>query len=735
MSDTYQTTQNNRQYYTANNKRIYVYKRDTSELSIPFKKSYRDGIIKSLPKNFPLAYNKFSKRFVDKVKIFTKKGAFRKPYQRLLDEEARQAIPELQLVTTNVEEMYGFLYTNTTFQLQGGDISMIDTVFQNLINQMNDPNAYYRVFIDYNDKFASTSLVLGNQFTVQMITDILEKIAQSAGAIENLGDLNIVLQKRSVPVGGKVNRNNTDLFLDNRKGYVPIDNDDNLCGQQCVVLGLMKYKLREKIIRGEKSINLKLKTFCNQYGLFGEMSFHDFDKIENAKVVIIDNKFEVFHITNKELTDIPSIYVYYNFVDKHYTLITNINAFSNDKHNQKKWCETCNKIILQKYYTTHKCETIKCGCCFTEYDCQEELDMHFKKPNWVNCLQCNMPCPSQECLIKHQSNMMGVKSSKFRCDGTRWRCYDCKKWFDIDHKEEHKCGEIKCTNCDIYHMKADNHRCFIQPLEMKDKSVQKDIYVYDFESKFDDNNTHIVNLVVVMKMYDNDFKLIFYDINSFGEWVLKQSNSIFIAHNGKAYDTWLLHKHYVLKTGNYPNKIILAGNKIMSMTLKSNKFIDSINHVASSLEKMPSVFGLDENKYKKGYFPYKFNTDKNQNYVGKIPDIQYYEPNKMSSKKRVDFFIWYESQKDVVYDFKNELLEYCESDVLILKNAMEVYRDSAMEFNEGIDPLDCTTIAGYCMKVFRTNHLKESKIAVLHKDEYEFCKRGFFGGRTNAINL
>jgi hypothetical protein len=67
---------------------------------------------------------------------------------------------------------------------------------------------------------------------------------------------------------------------------------------------------------------------------------------------------------------------------------------------------------------------------------------------------------------------------------------------------------------------------------------------------------------------------------------------------------------------------------------------------------------------------------------------------------------------------------------------LEIYRNDAIQFNEGLDPLLSPTIASYCMKVFRTNHLLDSEtIAVLNKEEYAFCKRAFFGGRTNAIKL
>ena len=97
--------------------------------------------------------------------------------------------------------------------------------------------------------------------------------------------------------------------------------------------------------------------------------------------------------------------------------------------------------------------------------------------------------------------------------------------------------------------------------------------------------------------------------------------------------------------------------------------------------------------------------------------------------KRSEFLEWYQTQKDVVYNFQKELREYCIDDVRILKEAMEIYQTNGKEFNEGLDPLACTTIASYCMKVYRTLHLPDSEtIGVLTKEEHDFVRRGFFGG-------
>ena len=82
----------------------------------------------------------------------------------------------------------------------------------------------------------------------------------------------------------------------------------------------------------------------------------------------------------------------------------------------------------------------------------------------------------------------------------------------------------------------------------------------------------------------------------------------------------------------------------------------------------------------------------------------------MKPEKKKDFEQWYKAQdKNALWDLQKETLEYCISDVVLLKEALNVYRKNAMEFNKGLDPLLHPTIASYCMKVYRVNHLKDSK--------------------------
>jgi hypothetical protein len=101
-------------------------------------------------------------------------------------------------------------------------------------------------------------------------------------------------------------------------------------------------------------------------------------------------------------------------------------------------------------------------------------------------------------------------------------------------------------------------------------------------------------------------------------------------------NTFLTTRTDVLRTG-----LVLDGNEVMLMKYKSNMYIDSLSQVASALEDLPKLFGLDQSRFKKGFFPYNFNTHENAGYVGPIPDASWYDPHMMKTTKKKEFEAWY----------------------------------------------------------------------------------------------
>ena len=91
-------------------------------------------------------------------------------------------------------------------------------------------------------------------------------------------------------------------------------------------------------------------------------------------------------------------------------------------------------------------------------------------------------------------------------------------------------------------------------------------------------------------------------------------------------------------------------------------------------------------------------------------------------RERKELLEWLSERKDEVFDFRKELLEYCRSDVDILRQAClkfrellmsatgmqrEVINEKEMKWFKAVDPFDSVTIASVCMNVFRTKFIEE----------------------------
>ena len=189
----------------------------------------------------------------------------------------------------------------------------------------------------------------------------------------------------------------------------------------------------------------------------------------------------------------------------------------------------------------------------------------------------------------------------------------------------------------------DDHYCYMQKSKIKESSVN---YIfYDFETKLDKNNMHVVNYCIAH--YYDGTEFIFHNLDDFCKWMFtkKHKNFTVLAHYGKGYDIQFVQEWLV----NHSLKpdVILNGQKILQLEVKNDyniRFIDSISFTLMPLRDFPKTFGLDE--LSKGYFPYKFNTDENQNYKGPYPDKLYYGYDEMTKKNREDFDVWYKSIKD-----------------------------------------------------------------------------------------
>ena len=157
---------------------------------------------------------------------------------------------------------------------------------------------------------------------------------------------------------------------------------------------------------------------------------------------------------------------------------------------------------------------------------------------------------------------------------------------------------------------------------------------------------------------------------------------------------------------------VSIGAKVLSFRSDQITFKDSLCFLPLPLSAFPVKFGLTE--LHKGYFPHLFNTAENQAYKGTIPDIQFYDPDGMSPKKRDDFLQWHANKDATNYRFNlvDEMKAYCESDVKLLKAGCRSFIDQ-LKREADFDPLEkCITIASACHCYWRQKCLEPRTIAI-----------------------
>ena len=132
------------------------------------------------------------------------------------------------------------------------------------------------------------------------------------------------------------------------------------------------------------------------------------------------------------------------------------------------------------------------------------------------------------------------------------------------------------------------------------------------------------------------------------------------------------------------------------------RFIDSISFIPQPLRDFPKTFSLVE--LAKGYFSHRFNTSANQSYIGNYPEKVDYGYIEMTKANKKLFDEWYDTTKNMVFNFKEEMHKYCKSDVDILRRGCLQLKELFVQISN-IDPFQYITIAGVCMTIYKNEFL------------------------------
>ena len=382
-------------------------------------------------------------------------------------------------------------------------------------------------------------------------------------------------------------------------------------------------------------------------------------------------------------------------------------------------CTTCKHVLkLSKEVTadTHRCGEYMCPMC-RQYVMPGHLcfqrakepkpsfpkfiffDMETTQDTYIECDCADPNNHTGGCLHGKQEHKVNLVVSQSACDNCLHESVD--KYSCCD-----KCGS-RCQKCNTWDEDKNN---FAKPPCAKTCGLRQKVFYGDTAA------------------------------NDFCQWLFTEQHAHFtvISHNGRSFDNFPILK-YVIDQSIRP-KTIFNGSKVMYMEVAKSlniRFIDSLNFLPMKLAALPKCFGLTE--LKKGYFPHYFNVKENQTYRNRYPAAHYYAADSMSDTDRQQFLAWHTEkvQNQELFDFHKELIDYCISDVDILRQAClkfwNLVRETTGEWEmvpnkkgipkrklvRSIDPFQQVTIASVCSDIFRKKFLEEEwRVTMKNKQGY-----------------
>ena len=404
--------------------------------------------------------------------------------------------------------------------------------------------------------------------------------------------------------------------------------------------------------------------------------------------------------------------------------------------NRNYWCEDCNTAYSTEDAAHHPCNGKTCRAC----DLRTCPDFDKLRQPTLECPRCWLCFFGPRCLQHHQS--------KNQCS-KRKRCRACCKVYKVDRKRAHRCGYADCPSCGQF-VHLETHKCFIQPPpppppQTPDSTPPPKLLYADIETMTDaERGFHPTLLcyrgewqsdITTLRQRDCDDNVNVVDVflqhlDDYAhpaEGDVEEQPLVILFHNLKGFDgVFLLNSLY--KACRRVEDQLTVGSKVLSFVSGALTFKDSLCFLPMPLANFPSTFGLTE--LKKGFFPHLFNRPANQEYVGPLPALQYFDPEGMSPGKKVELEEWHAEQvvtmarTGEVYDFQKELEAYCQSDVDILQGGCEAFTQE-FESIAGFNPfVECFTIASACNRYWRQHHLPDQAIAVEPP-------QGWHGARVN----
>ncbi|KAK3926595.1 putative DNA polymerase [Frankliniella fusca] len=693
-------------------------------------------------------------------------GPSRSTAKRLREEdEAEEVTPTLEVLESRERELKRFKakFREETMQISGlgntlPSAEVMEGLFNTVLQRQREAVGAKdddRVIVEIEnaenvDNPLWFSMRRADQLSGRVVLDKLARVLNSNQAFMAQGQLKVSYIHIPTPEAGgrRVNRvaNETmEQWIERKTGskgsiYSP-ENTDNMCLTRCVAVlmahggmskfAFMRLKKPDSIIQRDSAKKLCENAHIDPAQPCG------LDEVRQLQDSLPDYRLCVF--TDKDGKECvfkgP-----YGPGRKNLCLLLHNNHFyallyrgaAFDFHFE---CSKCVVFYMNK--GEHRCEGA-CWRCLAH----AQHDGPLKR-----CVDCGHQFAGDECFNTHKTVNI-PHTDRTKCQTFKF-CQGCEKSYSVMRGQRHVCGFVYCTYCK--NNVAENHLCYMQPwAEREKKKDWKYITVYyDIETTQHtpvegkpDTYEHIPNLLVSQAVCKecahiphNDYfcrvcqtrQHIFHNmddpnLNVVGQFFdylqsFKAKTKILLAaHNSRSFDGVFMVQEVVRR--KLKCEITLQGAKILCMEVANWKFIDSLMFLPMPLSAMPKSFGLTE--LKKGYWPYLANKPEYYTYEGPLLDKSFYCISTMKQKAAADFTAWHDEQtsKGFVFNFRRELIEYCISDVTILRQACHAFR-SLFEQTAGFDPMfNCMTLSSACMAAFRRNFLKPNTIGIVPPGGY-----------------
>lgn len=511
-------------------------------------------------------------------------------------------------------------------------------------------------------------------------------------------------------------------------------------------------KLNKRIERLHKSKTLITKKAIDLLTLSGlPLNKHSYD-IDDLKV-IFEKCFHDYGCIVYSRDPLDSIFSMKYSLNHHYQKTITIVYFNNHydyfketrKAISKSLCKHCRKPCSN--INAHRCR-FKCRYCHSFKGCPPGATV-------TTCSECNVSFSSFECFNQHRKK----KRQYAVCDIFK-KCLQCRSIYNSKKTPHHSCASFYCPYCQ-QHVEPDYHNCCWPELSERtkmraiEKQKQFTIVVFDYETAtvetysnevFSFSLEHIP-ILVCFSMFCADCFLDSDSANcdhcaefqncsiayprssvnkhfvtdSFLELILhnaKFQNCILVAHNASAYDSLFLLERLLFR--QICPKVLKNGCKFRCITVKPlseglhNSFCvkDSFLFMPIKLSLLPSTFGIVE--LSKGFFPHLLSSLENLDKTFDCyPDLAYYDTDNMKQDEKEFFLQWYNSLRHQKFNFRAELLKYCEIDIFILSQCLKLYIKNSINLTS-LNPLvHCNGFASFAMLVLKHKYIKKNMLGIV----------------------